>query len=362
MKYKFQKNPDGTYTVFTVPVFTLGQHRNFNYDTAWAQKLINNHSALQNKGYYPPVIIGHNDFRNIAEKESNGFMKNIRLENGLIFSDIHVITEEDFQKIKDLKYPYRSVEVYGEEARMSALAFLGGTEPYFLFPALQLENPDACYCIQSDHEPAEYYDITGKPVYQNTGKPEIFSRDNLKKSLDALIKFIPFMADNSADAETPHTPETLPQGDKNMKLTPEQREQFKAEHGYYPEEMAALKQQNEAYRVQIEKSTVESFKNELQTAHIAPAVIELVEKSSFRANPDFIALMRSVVKYAADGLLIIKTEDTVKNKKDGGKNYASFSVEDIENEAKELLAAGKFTEFYAAVNHVKNLVHNASRR
>ncbi len=135
-KYKSTKNDDGSYNIEGVPIFVLGKHRNFEYDEKWFGNVQKNHAESKEKGFLPSVIVGHNDGK--SEKESIGFLDNLKLVGKEICSDITKVSAEIFEKLKNRAYPHRSIEVSPKEAKITALALLGGTTPYHKMPIMEV--------------------------------------------------------------------------------------------------------------------------------------------------------------------------------------------------------------------------------
>ena len=124
------------HTIHTLPIFKLGRHKGFHYTKDWAGKAINNHAGLAKDGFFPSVIIGHNDGK--SEKPSKGLLKNFKLNGDTIYVDIAGISPKTFETLKDGDYPHRSVEVNPKGNRFTALALLGGTTPYHKLPVMEI--------------------------------------------------------------------------------------------------------------------------------------------------------------------------------------------------------------------------------
>ena len=148
MPYSVIKNGD-KYDILQVPVFRLGTVRDYPYDAEWGQRMLSKMAKRAAAGYLPPVIVGHGGQINWGEeKPAVGFMKNFRIEpgfdpegnDGTVYCDLCEIAAETMQEIKEMKYPYRSVELWNDAAEISAVALLGASEPYFKFPRLEVEN------------------------------------------------------------------------------------------------------------------------------------------------------------------------------------------------------------------------------
>lgn len=145
-EYKYIKNVDGTYTILDVPVFELGKHRGEDYDDKWAKEALVNFQALKEKGWLPRVIIGHSNEK--EEKPAIGFWDNLQLKGKTFHTDMTRLAEKTFNEIRERKWPGRSVEVNARKKKFTALALLGGSEPYFQFEPLEVKfqsDPDGIW-------------------------------------------------------------------------------------------------------------------------------------------------------------------------------------------------------------------------
>ena len=139
--YQTSSNNDGTINIHDVEIFKLGRHKGFDYDEDWSQKAINNFNSQKADGFFPSVIIGHNDGK--EEKPARGFMDNLKLDGDIVKSDIVKIPQDIFKNLKERQFPHRSVEINPDDARFTALALLGSTSPYHKLPIMEFgEDPD----------------------------------------------------------------------------------------------------------------------------------------------------------------------------------------------------------------------------
>ena len=134
--YKIVDHENGFATIQQVPIFTLGEHRNVNYDMEWWEKTKAEFEELKSSGFFPTIIKGHTSDDDKEEKKSVGLLDNITLIGQTIFADMANIGKEALEEIKQGLYPYRSPEVSKDGFFFSALALLGGSRPYFKFPPL----------------------------------------------------------------------------------------------------------------------------------------------------------------------------------------------------------------------------------
>lgn len=140
--YQYTQAEDGTYTVNDVEIFELGKHRGFEFDDSWAQRAINWFQRMKTeRSWLPPIIIGHNpDDPDAPEKPSVGTFDNLRHVGKMLVADMVGLGEDVFNDLRQRKYQNRSVEVHDKSAMITALALLGGTEPYHKLPLLQFGN------------------------------------------------------------------------------------------------------------------------------------------------------------------------------------------------------------------------------
>lgn len=120
-----------------VPIMKLDsnlQSSGIKVDLNWFNRAINQFKKLKGEGYRPTVFIGHN--KQGEEKPAAGFINNMEVENGTLYADLVGIDKDQKKLLK--QYPHRSCEIIGN--RISGLALLGSSEPYFKLPSLQLAN------------------------------------------------------------------------------------------------------------------------------------------------------------------------------------------------------------------------------
>jgi hypothetical protein len=240
MIFESKKEPDGTYTIFSVPIFELGSHRGKTFDEPWFDKVKATHQELENKGYYPSLIVGHNDDK--AEKPVSGFFRNLGLKGKQIVADLFKILEEDYQKLRERRYPHRSVEIFYNKNRIDALALLGGTTPYHKLPILEVYKEQLEGLSRFGEEKGERIEIQ---IEEDSMSEEAkkFSEEELeaaKLSAEATYKQL-----------------------------------FKEQHGYDPEELLAemQKRDKEAENASID-DFCESLKVEKDKTAIAPVVVD----------------------------------------------------------------------------------------
>lgn len=268
--------------------------------------MLDNMKNRAQSGFYPPVIVGHNGFGSeLKEKEAIGFMTNFSVEYagddpdmpmGTVYCDFSDISEERMQEIRDMKYPYRSVEVWNDRAEFSAVALLGGTEPYFKFPRLEVFAQEA-----------------GKDVHHYAiENGELRIENDKRQDYASTIK--QFMAEMKMFFTGPKI-ETNKENEVGKDMD---AEKFKATYGMTQEEAAKLAQtattaQAEVEKLRADKRKAESsaFAEKLKNMNVAPAVIEkLQEKYEGAENPEQdMAAYMDVIGAAKDGNLFVPVNE-----------------------------------------------------
>lgn len=266
MKYKWVKLDNGKYRIERVPVFKLGQIRGFLFDPAWAARMMIMMDTRANAGYYPPVIVGHNGFGSeLKEKEAIGFMRNFSVEvtsddvenpNGTIYCDLDELTEAAFEEIRALKYPYRSVELWYDRAEFSAVALLGGTEPYFKFPRLELsQDPEGEVFQFSDGD-------AGLALLETAGS----------ENEQGKLRF-----SQTTTPEGTNTDGTRQRGEENTM----NEQEFRAKYGMGFEEAGQLALEAGTLKAEVERLQAENlaaekekFAAEMRELVVAPALIQ----------------------------------------------------------------------------------------
>jgi hypothetical protein len=159
MLYRAQKDADGTYTIFDVPVFgELPKGARGNEETidrSWMLAAVDNaHLDFQERGYLPPLNLRHRDGSLVIR---SGHFRLTRVGTLLyegrkmpaIFADLCKVPQSHFDAIVRGDWPYRSPEVHylpdGSwpkigEFRLHALALLDIDDPFFRFSMLNGET------------------------------------------------------------------------------------------------------------------------------------------------------------------------------------------------------------------------------
>ncbi|MBU1173050.1 MAG: hypothetical protein KKD44_26100, partial [Proteobacteria bacterium] len=122
-----------------LPIFMLGNHRNFKYDEKWAKDIaISGFEKNKSTGHLPAICIQHtyDEGGHPVPKEVKSFFDNVRLKGNVIYSDTLPIDKEIAKN-----FPYRSVEINPNTRRIDALAIHGAESvPYFKFKPVMFEE------------------------------------------------------------------------------------------------------------------------------------------------------------------------------------------------------------------------------
>ena len=128
----WRESKDHTYRIEGVPIFRLGETRGFTYDEGWFERAKRNFEADKAQGALPPIIVGHNE-EGQPERPAKGHIDNLRRMAEIVIADFVKVQRDLFRELRRGNWPQRSVEVWPEGAKFSALALLGGSMPQFKF-------------------------------------------------------------------------------------------------------------------------------------------------------------------------------------------------------------------------------------
>jgi len=311
-QHRAVKNEDGTFSILDVPVFELGEHKGFAYDAAWATEAINNFNTLKEKGRLPRVIVGHT--AEGVEKKALGFWDNLRLIGNMFVTDLIKIKEKVFEEIKNQEWPGRSVEVNPDKKKFTALALLGGSEPYF-----------------ESLEPLEL-------IFEDSGGQWV-ELEHQKKE--------PGMAEKTFTEEQ-HTAilEAAQKGFSEQFVA-----EFKLKHGVTPEEALAQAKAHEAqirkFADDVRQERIAAFCDKLKKENVAPALVDAFARvrpqlndadaiakfdeagENLSAGAYFDKFFETLIGYAKEGKLLVPQGDS------GQKTVQSFAEGGAENSEAE---------------------------
>lgn len=360
---------DGTYSILAVPVFELGEHKGFDYSKSWAQEAISKFLELKEKNRLPRLILGHTEPG--YEKKAVGFLDNLQLKGKQIIADLVKIKEEIFNEIKDMEWPGRSAEVNPEKKKFTALALLGGSEPYF-------ENLEPIEVVFKGNEGGVWVPFGGdlETVIEGRDKEQKLSdiwwtgrdlidaalrSDNLegeeKKSrakdlLEEMIKLIMINGEAYINqiAEGAQTMGKVFTEEEHAAILEavkkgfrqEYIQNFKAEHGVSPEEaLARFKEKEVAVKKLVDnvrQRAISSFCETLKNQGLAPAIVDAYQAVRPRLNDSekvvkfadtdedltvgayMDRVFETLTGYAREGRLVIKDGETGPKNIDGNND------------------------------------------
>tara|TARA_R100000963_G_scaffold27013_1_gene18403 strand:+ start:2576 stop:4051 length:1476 start_codon:yes stop_codon:yes gene_type:complete len=147
--YSFQKNDDGSYTIFDVPIMAevpKGEKGNVRrIGPKWMKLAVRKaHQRWKEDGYKAPLHVDHHGGKKTTE--AAGFILPKKVSRmkyqghsvWAIFADLQV-REDSFDGVRKNHFPYRSVEIFSwEKPEVNSLALLSDEVPYFRFDILRL--------------------------------------------------------------------------------------------------------------------------------------------------------------------------------------------------------------------------------
>ena len=263
-EHKSTKNDDGTFNILDVPIFELGEHRGVKYDADWLTEALGNFNSLKtDKKFLPRVIVGHTT--KDSEKPAVGFLDNLKLQGRTVYADLVKLAQKTFDEIKNKAWPSRSVEVNPDKKKFTALALLGGSEPYF-----QFEPIDVKFEADPDGQWIEFSDIEEKKnLIENIWAKmlEFFKEPTDWKETEMTPQEIQKMVDDTI-AKTKSELEK----DFDTKFKERYIQQFKEDFGTDPDSYKKiLDEKEQAQFSEKKKNVLEAAKTK---HHLAPAIVD----------------------------------------------------------------------------------------
>ena len=150
--YTAEQAPNGTWTIKGLPIFSEvepGKRGNQQHvGPEWMNAAIAKAKELRfNQQHMAPVHLGHHGALKNKETPRVGFLKPMDVNRLMIegkpqwclFADVVGISQENFDQLKNLSHPYRSVEIGDwNKPEIASLALLSDESPYFKFPMLTI--------------------------------------------------------------------------------------------------------------------------------------------------------------------------------------------------------------------------------
>jgi hypothetical protein len=243
-EHKSTKNDDGTFNILDVPIFELGEHRGQRYDQDWMTHALNNFISLKTeKKFLPRVIIGHTNDKD--EKPAVGFLDNLKLQGKTVYADLTKLAQKTFDEIKSKAWPSRSVEVNPLKKKFTALALLGGSEPYF-----QFEPIDVAFKADPDGQWVDFIDGNVEMIHESSLLKDIwqkmleFFKESKHGETEMTSQEIQKMIDDAVQANQVKLEESF-----NQKFEEKYNARFKEQFGKEPK----------AFMDDLEKGKIQKF-------------------------------------------------------------------------------------------------------
>ena len=147
VKYRWCKQPNGRYTIFDVPVFSAfkrddedekGNKIVRSAGPKELKKILSNFFERKEKGYYPPIHVGHQDLMGVSNAPGAGYMDNLQKKNNDILADLTELNQETLERFHKKNFLGCSCEY--KPGKIEGLALLETKPPFFKFPLIALEE------------------------------------------------------------------------------------------------------------------------------------------------------------------------------------------------------------------------------
>lgn len=148
--YDAIRNPDGTYTIFDVPIMAAGKIRTLggnevDISEAWLARAIQNAARREAEGFMGRLHVHHHDGKDqvmdagylrpkrIGELVIGGRMRRV------VFADFVAVPAEVYERIKAKRLPYRSFEANDvRECFIDGVALMPTRAPFYRLPLLTI--------------------------------------------------------------------------------------------------------------------------------------------------------------------------------------------------------------------------------
>lgn len=142
----FIENADGTYDILNVAVLYPVKRNDFDCTLEWMQEAVRQWNAdYESHRYMPVVKIGHIGKPADGEPErptTGAFASRPRLVGDVLYVDYVGLNANDFQSLREGRYPYPSIEAIPSKHRITAISQLGCTLSQLKLPPVKFEASD----------------------------------------------------------------------------------------------------------------------------------------------------------------------------------------------------------------------------
>lgn len=263
-EYKTDANRDGSVNIRDLEIFKLCEREGKKYDAEWFRRFQQYHALEKMSGYLPSAVIGH-ETKEGEERKNIGLVDNVRLKGDMVYADVLKVPQNEFESMKERRFPNRSVELHPNTGQLLALAFLGKTRPFHKLPVM------------------EFHSGMVEPVrldFEDVGRGGLGGHVQIDSIVDKLKGLLTFNSTNKDDdTMTPEEIQKIKDGVK-ADLMKEFQEgfdakyaaKFKEDFGAAPDEFK--KQQADGAK-KLFTDRVKLFADELKKKYaLAPAIVD----------------------------------------------------------------------------------------
>ena len=147
--YRAAQAPDGTWTIFDVPVFAAHteerSERDLEFSESWLSGALAKSATRQAEGYLAPLHVSHHGEGEPVEAAGKFRLTRVGdIQHGgepvkALFADLVGVRPEVYERIRAGELSYRSVEILDvSEPEIDSLALLDDEVPFFRFPLLRV--------------------------------------------------------------------------------------------------------------------------------------------------------------------------------------------------------------------------------
>ena len=147
--YRTERNPDGTVTIFDVPIFSAHDEKRgeeeLSFNASWLAGALKAGTQRQEEGYLPPLHVRHHGDGSPVEAAGKFRVTRVgTIEHGgklvpTIYADLVSVRPQVDERIKKGELSYRSVEILDvNKQEIDSLALLDDEVPFFRFPLLRV--------------------------------------------------------------------------------------------------------------------------------------------------------------------------------------------------------------------------------
>ena len=170
--YRSERAPDGTWTIYDVPVFSAHTRslggKQHTFDAPWLRSAVSKAQTRHAEGYYHPAHVRHHgDGAAVEAAGQVRFQRVAKLRVGgvevpTIFADLVGVPQAAYDAIRRGELSYRSVEILDlASGEIDSLAFLDHEVPFFRYPLLRVSEGEDVTTTRPARSAALAYSAAG---------------------------------------------------------------------------------------------------------------------------------------------------------------------------------------------------------